>query len=102
MKEGYITNAEAASLLKISPKTLRNWDKSGKLKPHHIDENNGYRYYTRKQIHDFNKMRYEESSNTENVESELPTSQNVIENESDVSNMLLMLKYLIHHNRLNI
>lgn len=31
-----------------STKTLRNWDKSGKLKPARIDEN-GYRYYSQEQ-----------------------------------------------------
>ena len=39
-----LTIAEAAKLLEVSVSTLRNWDKTGKLKPtrHPI---NGYRLY---------------------------------------------------------
>ena len=32
----------------VTPQTLRNWDKSGKLHPHHTSEN-GYRYYSEEQ-----------------------------------------------------
>lgn len=34
-----------------TPQTLRNWDKSGKLKPHHKGSN-GYRYYSKEQLNE--------------------------------------------------
>lgn len=45
----YMTVAEAAELVGVSPWTLRNWDKAGKLKPerHPI---NGYRIYRREDL----------------------------------------------------
>jgi MerR family transcriptional regulator, copper efflux regulator len=44
-----LTVARAAAYLGVSPNTLRNWDRSGKLKAtrHPI---NGYRLYSRKQL----------------------------------------------------
>lgn len=47
MKYYYI--AEMSKTLGISAQTLRNWDKSGKLKPHHTT-NSGYRYYSQEQL----------------------------------------------------
>lgn len=38
-----------AKILGVTPQTLRNWDKSGKLKPHHT-ASNGYRYYSHEQL----------------------------------------------------
>lgn len=38
-----------AKILNITPQTLRNWDKSGKLVPYYKKEN-GYRYYTEDQL----------------------------------------------------
>lgn len=35
---------------KVTIKTLRHYDDIGLLKPHFIDENNGYRYYTSRQL----------------------------------------------------
>jgi PAS domain S-box-containing protein len=45
----YLTVAEAAEFLRISPWTLRNWDKAGKLKPtrHPV---NGYRIYRQQDL----------------------------------------------------
>ncbi len=40
----YYTIHQVSELLGVSAQTLRNWDKSGKLKPHH-KSTNGYRYY---------------------------------------------------------
>ena len=37
--------SKASSIIGVSPQTLRNWDKEGKLKPSIITES-GYRYYT--------------------------------------------------------
>lgn len=39
-----------AKLINRSEQTLRNWDKSGKLKPIYVDEVTGYRYYTDEQL----------------------------------------------------
>lgn len=41
----YYTIHETKQILGVSAQTLRNWDKSGKLKPHHTSSN-GYRYYS--------------------------------------------------------
>jgi predicted site-specific integrase-resolvase len=38
-----------SKIIGVSPQTLRNWDKLGKLKPHHVTQS-GYRYYTQEQI----------------------------------------------------
>lgn len=45
----YLTVKEAARFLGVCPGTLRNWDRSGKLRParHPI---NGYRLYRREQL----------------------------------------------------
>ena len=40
----YITIKQAAKILEVSPLTLRNWDKNGKLKAHRHPMNN-YRVY---------------------------------------------------------
>lgn len=45
----YISIAELSKLLNVSAQTLRNWDKSGKLVPHHKLES-GYRYYSQEQV----------------------------------------------------
>jgi excisionase family DNA binding protein len=47
--DGYLTVAEAASVLGVSPSTLRNWDRRGKLIAvrHPI---NGYRLYERESL----------------------------------------------------
>ena len=43
-----------AKLINRNPQTLRNWDKTGKLKPDYVDESTGYRYYTEEQLVNFN------------------------------------------------
>lgn len=45
----YLTVSEAANFLGISPSTLRNWDKDGKLKPYRHPVN-GYRLYREKDL----------------------------------------------------
>jgi excisionase family DNA binding protein len=44
--DGYLSIGEAAEILNVTNETLRNWDRSGKLKPvrHPV---NGYRLYKR-------------------------------------------------------
>ena len=45
----YLTVGEAASLLGVSATTLRNWDRSGKLRAHRHPIN-GYRLYRREDL----------------------------------------------------
>lgn len=47
--DGYLTIKEAASFLGVSPRTLRNWDRSRKLKAfrHPV---NGYRLYRQEDL----------------------------------------------------
>lgn len=39
-------------MLGVTPQTLRNWNKSGRLTPHHTSSN-GYRYYSSEQLNQF-------------------------------------------------
>ena len=48
MSKNYSIN-EFSKILGVSAQTLRNWDKNGKLHPHHTSSN-GYRYYTPEQL----------------------------------------------------
>lgn len=48
----YLTISQAAKLLHVTPLTLRNWDKKGKLKPYRHPANN-YRVYRLDQIEAF-------------------------------------------------
>ena len=52
-----------AKKINKTQQTLRNWDKSGKLKPEIVDEKTGYRYYTEKQVKEF----YGEVTNKERI-----------------------------------
>lgn len=45
----YYSIAEFSKILNVSAQTLRNWNKSGKLTPHHTGSN-GYRYYSHEQL----------------------------------------------------
>lgn len=45
----YYSIGEFSKLAGITQQTLRNWDKVGKLKPHHIPQS-GYRYYSQDQL----------------------------------------------------
>lgn len=45
----YYSINEFSKILGVSAQTLRNWDNSGKLKPHHTSSN-GYRYYSHEQL----------------------------------------------------
>ncbi|OHB18382.1 MAG: hypothetical protein A2749_02675 [Parcubacteria group bacterium RIFCSPHIGHO2_01_FULL_45_26] len=58
MGNGYVTIKSAAEILNISSETLRNWDKSGKLKARR--DKKGYRIYNISELELFatkNKMR---------------------------------------------
>ena len=45
-----------SKLLGVTPQTLRNWDRTGKLKPHHTGAN-GYRYYSQEQLDEITQVR---------------------------------------------
>ena len=45
----YYSIREFSKILGVSAQTLRNWDASGKLHPHHTTSN-GYRYYSHEQL----------------------------------------------------
>lgn len=45
----YYSISEFSKILGVSAQTLRNWDKKGKLAPHHTSSN-GYRYYSQEQL----------------------------------------------------
>lgn len=59
MAKLYITIKQASSILGVSPITLRNWDKNGKLKAHRHPMNN-YRVY---KIEDLEKVMMEIETN---------------------------------------
>lgn len=43
-KMKHYTIHEMTEILGVTAQILRNWDRTGKLKPHHMSSN-GYRYY---------------------------------------------------------
>ena len=47
--EKFYSIREVTECLGVTAQTLRNWDRSGKLHPHHTS-GNGYRYYSEEQI----------------------------------------------------
>ena len=51
----YLSISKFAELIGVTPQCLRNWDKDGRLKPHHITES-GYRYYTHEQANGYLKI----------------------------------------------
>lgn len=57
MKELY-SIGEVAKIMGISVQTLRNYSNSELLKPQYIDEKTGYRYYSFKQFHVIDRIRY--------------------------------------------
>ena len=52
----YFTINKFSQMVGVTPQTLRNWDKVGKLKPHHTAEN-GYRYYSEEQLNQVLKIK---------------------------------------------
>ena len=54
MEKKYLTVREAAKILGVTPLTLRNWDKSGKLKAYRNPINN-YRAYKPEEIELFTR-----------------------------------------------
>lgn len=47
-----------SKILGVTPQTLRNWDRLGKLKPHHT-ASNGHRYYSQEQLDQITKTQRE-------------------------------------------
>ena len=45
-----------AKLIGVTQQGLRNWDKTGRLKPHHVGES-GYRYYSQEQLYHYLGLR---------------------------------------------
>lgn len=45
----YYSINKFSKIIGVTPQTLRNWDRSGKLHPHHTSSN-GYRYYSEDQL----------------------------------------------------
>lgn len=58
----YLSVGKMAKSLGVTEQTLRNWDKSGKLKPVYVAES-GYRYYTDDQLAKIKGLFYTESEN---------------------------------------
>jgi len=48
----YYSIGEFSKLINVTIQTLRNWDKTGKLKPHHVSEAN-HRYYSQTQLNQY-------------------------------------------------
>lgn len=53
----YYSIGEFANKIGKTVQTLRNWDKKGTLKPHHITEG-GTRYYSQEQLNHFLGLNY--------------------------------------------
>ena len=58
----YYSIGEFAKAIGKTTKTLRNWDKSGKLKPARV-EDTVYRYYYQEQLNHFLGLKNTESKN---------------------------------------
>lgn len=52
----YFTINKFSKMVGVTPQTLRNWDKAGRLKPHHTSES-GYRYYSEEQLNQALKIK---------------------------------------------
>lgn len=54
----YYTIGETAKLLGVSPQTLRYYDRENILRPDFINEKTGYRFYSYKQFHKIDRIKY--------------------------------------------
>ncbi|MBO4779179.1 MAG: IS607 family transposase [Selenomonadaceae bacterium] len=52
----YFTINKFSKIVGVTPQTLRNWDKAGRLKPHHTSAS-GYRYYSEEQLNQALKIK---------------------------------------------
>ena len=55
----YYSIGEFSKAIGVTQQTLRNWDKIGKLKPHHVAKS-GYRYYSQQQLQYYLGLKGEE------------------------------------------
>lgn len=55
-----------SKLIGKTNQTLRNWDKDGILKPHHVSES-GYRYYSQEQLNNFLGLKQEVQLNKKTI-----------------------------------
>lgn len=84
MEEKYLSSGKAAKILGVAESTLRNWEKVGKLYPHH-KSTSGYKYYSEKQLYDFLESfygKYDEVKSLEVIDSTSVQADTVVE-ESD-------------------
>jgi DNA-binding transcriptional MerR regulator len=51
----YYSIGKFANLIGVTKQCLRNWDITGRLKPHHKTET-GYRYYSNEQLYHYLKL----------------------------------------------
>jgi len=58
----YYTISKFAEMIGVTAESLRNWDKTGRLKPNHVAEN-GYRYYSQEQLHHYLGLKNEKQEN---------------------------------------
>lgn len=61
--ERYYSIREFRHLLGVTAQTLRNWDRCGKLKPHHTSSN-GYRYYSHEQLQQMTRQKLQKEKPT--------------------------------------
>ena len=54
----YYTIGETAKLLGVSAQALRYYDRENILRPEYINEQTGYRYYTYRQFHIIDRIKY--------------------------------------------
>ena len=57
----YYTIGETAKLLGVSAQALRYYDRENILRPEYINEQTGYRYYTYRQFHIIDRIKYFQS-----------------------------------------
>ncbi len=62
----YYSIGKFAKLIGKTTQTLRNWDREGTLKPHHI-ANSGYRYYSQEQLNYFLGLKQEKQLNKKTI-----------------------------------
>ena len=68
----YYSIGEFANKIGKTVQTLRNWDKNGSLKPHHITEG-GTRYYSQEQLNHFLGLKSKTKLNKKTARTLLPT-----------------------------
>ena len=86
MKTDFLTSGRASKLLDVSEKTLRRWEKSGMLLPHHKSIS-GYKYYTEQQLRDFSES-YCGVSVTDTTDVKENQTDETLTDESDLNSQV--------------